>query len=194
MGVDEVYRPADDTWLLIASLQGIVDGGLVVEVGCGRGEVSKFLAESGCEVIAIDVSEAAARSAREACASHLGRVHLVVGDKVRVIRPSGRIRLVASNPPYLPSGDDPDPAIDGGPTGAEFSISLIDDAFPLIEQGARIVLVSSTLGNAEAVERYAGARGLRARILSSKKLFFEELRCYEIGPELGRGGEAGEGV
>ncbi|MCS7145274.1 MAG: methyltransferase [Nitrososphaerota archaeon] len=175
-----VYQPAEDTWLLIDCLSSLTGGGLVVEVGCGSGEVSRNLAERGVEVVAIDISQAATKATRQNCLNLLDHTHIVVGDKLKALRPSGKIRLIVSNPPYLPSEDTADVATEAGPTGAEFAISLIDDAEQLMEMGSRLVLIASTLGNAEAIVEYAEKRGLIVRCVASRRLFFEEIRCYEV--------------
>ncbi|MEM2279327.1 MAG: methyltransferase [Nitrososphaerota archaeon] len=183
MGVDDssqVYRPAEDTWLLIDCLSKATYRGLVVEVGSGSGVVSRFIAERGFEVLAIDISEAAARSTRLNCSQLLGRVHIIVGDRLKALRPSVKIGLIASNPPYLPKENTSDTATEGGESGAEFTIDLIDEAEEFMATGARLVLIASTLGDVEAVTRHAEAKGLDVMCLESRRLFFEEIRCYEL--------------
>lgn len=175
-----VYQPAEDTWLLIDCLSGIEMDGWVVEVGCGSGEVSRSIIERGVEVVAIDVSEAAARRTRQNCSRLAERLHVIVGDRLKAIRPSKKISLIASNPPYLPSEDLADDAIEAGPTGAEFAISLIDEAESFMSAGAKMALIASTLGNIEAITEYAESKGLKTKLLASRHLFFEEIRCYEI--------------
>ncbi len=175
-----VYRPAEDTWLLIDCLSDLVFWGVVVEVGSGSGEVSKHMAERGVEVVAIDISEAAARSTLKNCSHLLNRVHVIVGDRLKALRPSSKISLIASNPPYLPSENTSDITTEGGQTGAEFAISLIDESEEFLEVGAKLVLIASTLGNDEAIIKHAGEKGLNLRRVSSKRLFFEEIRCYTL--------------
>ncbi|GBC70962.1 Release factor glutamine methyltransferase [Candidatus Calditenuaceae archaeon HR02] len=175
-----VYQPAEDTWLLIDCISGLTFGGVVVEVGSGSGVVSRHIAERGVEVVAIEISEAAARSTLENCSHLPSLVHVIVGDKLSPLRPSSRISLIASNPPYLPSENTSDITTEGGQTGAEFAISLIDGSEEFLEAGAKLVLITSTLGNVEAITRHATAKGLSLRHIASKRLFFEEIRCYEL--------------
>ncbi len=165
---------------MVDCLSDLTFEGVVVEVGSGSGVVSKHIAERGFEVIAIDISEAAARSTLENCSRLLSRVHVIVGDKLKALRPSSKISLIASNPPYLPSENTSDITTEGGQTGAEFAISLIDEAGDFLAAGAKLVLIASTLGNDEAITKHAGEKGLNLRLVASKHLFFEEIRCYML--------------
>lgn len=175
-----VYQPAEDTWLLVDCLSELTFEGVVVEVGSGSGAVSSHIAERGVEVVAIDISEAAARSTLANCSHLLNRVHVIVGDKLSPLRPSSRISLIASNPPYLPSENTSDITTEGGQTGAEFAISLIDESEEFLDKGAKLVLIASTLGNDEAITRHAAEKGLNLRRIASKRLFFEEITCYTL--------------
>ncbi|MEM4298473.1 MAG: hypothetical protein QW815_08920, partial [Nitrososphaerota archaeon] len=107
-------------------------------------------------------------------------VHVIVGDKLKALRPSRKIGLIASNPPYLPSEDTSDITTEGGQTGVEFAISLIDESEELLRMGAKLVIIASTLGNAEAIAKHADERGLNISLIASRHLFFEEIRCYML--------------
>jgi release factor glutamine methyltransferase len=176
---DDVYMPAEDSWLLEDSLSGIEPRGLTVDAGCGGGYITIALLKRGCEVVALDVSEHAARVAASK-ASPSPQLHVVVCDRLAPFRATRRITLIACNPPYLPDDSPRDPAVDGGPTGSEFSLRLISQAAPFIERGASLVLLASTLGGSGLVLEACGKMGLQVEVLGTRKLFFEELYCYLI--------------
>ncbi|MEM4591052.1 MAG: methyltransferase [Nitrososphaerota archaeon] len=179
-GEHSVYQPAEDTWLLIDCVSQTQLSGLVVEVGSGSGEVSRFLAEKGAEVVAIDISYAAAEATRSRCGPFLSRVHVVLGDKLSALRPSERITLIVSNPPYLPSEGITDRAIYSAPTGAEFIKDLIEESTPFLEKKAKLLTIASTLSSPEAITEYAADKALQVTRKSSRRLFFEEITCYEL--------------
>jgi SAM-dependent methyltransferase len=70
-------------------LRALVDAGTLtpargaraIDLGCGSGDNSLFLAERGFEVLGVDFSAAAIRQAKEkAAAAHIDRAHFQVGD------------------------------------------------------------------------------------------------------------------
>lgn len=178
-----VYQPSEDSWLLIDCLSMAVATGLVVEVGCGSGVVTQLLAERGAEVIAVDISDAAVNETKSRCRLHLSCVHLLRGDALKALHPSKKVSLIVTNPPYLPSEEITDIAIFAGPTGAEFIKDLIDESRQFIEKGSKLVFIASTLSNIETIIEHAARSGLRIRKLSSRRLFFEEIGCYEVRKE-----------
>ncbi len=176
---DDVYMPAEDSWLLEDSLSRVGPQGLTVDAGCGGGYITLALLKRGCEVVALDVSEQAARvTASKAFPSP--QLHVVVCDRLAPLRATRRISLIACNPPYLPDDSPRDPAVDGGPTGSEFSLGLISQATPFIQRGASLVLLASTLGGSGLILEACGKMGLQVEVLGARKLFFEELYCYLI--------------
>ncbi len=186
---ERVYEASEDTWLLEDSLLKLDWSGLAVDVGCGGGYITLTLLKRGCEVVALDISEEAARATASRSAQSASRLHAIVCDKLAALRPTGRISVIACNPPYLPSEEPADRAVDGGPSGAEFSLELISQARPFLDRGARLVLITSTLSGEDAVLESCKKMGLRVEMLGSRRLFFEELRSYlvvgrDTGPEM----------
>ena len=185
---ESVYEASEDTWLLEVSLLKLDCSGLAIDVGCGGGDIALTLLKRGGEVVALDISEEAVRVTARRSAQNSWRLHVMVCDRLAAIRPTGRISVIACNPPYLPSEEPADRAVDGGPSGADFSLELISQARPFLDRGARLVLITSTLGGEDAILEACKKIGLRTEMLGSRRLFFEELRCYlvvgrDTGPE-----------
>lgn len=147
---------------------------LIADVGCGSGAIALSLAkESGCRVLAIDASpEAMAVAERNREALGLaGLVELRTGDLLAGV-PTASLRMVVSNPPYVPSGDipglDPDVrdhepavALDGGADGLDVYRRLFPEAARVLLPGGS-VLVEVGDGQAQAVTDLAAAAGLAA--------------------------------
>ncbi len=98
-GLDEVYEPAEDTLLLLAAaLEEVSLEDRVLEMGCGRGVISKKLVPLAKRVIATDINPRAVR------ALHRTGIDVVQADLFSGMRL--RFDLVRFNPPYLPTSVD----------------------------------------------------------------------------------------
>jgi release factor glutamine methyltransferase len=181
----DVLIPRPETELLVEAALACVSGvarPTLVDVGTGSGCIAVSLAaeRSDACVIGIDVSAAALAVARRN-AGHLGvatRVDWRQGDLLApAAEVSGRIDLVASNPPYVdgaqrdalaPEVRDHEPALALFPPGDAYSIyrrlapqafaALVPDGWLLLEVGA---------GMADEVARICAAGGFAVdRIVS----------------------------
>ena len=80
---------------------------------------------------------------------------------------------IICNPPYLPPTDDYDDpelalAVEGGPTGSEFTIKLLSRAKQFLKKGGNIYLIISSKMKDFNV-------GWRREILHQENFFFEKL-------------------
>lgn len=114
----------------------------VLDLCTGTGCIGLSLAKAWPEtkVTLSDISEDALELAR------LNTERLALSNRVRTVRSdlfeklTGTFALIVANPPYIPSAEiaslsrevqrDPRLALDGGPTGREFPVRLIDEALP----------------------------------------------------------------
>jgi release factor glutamine methyltransferase len=165
---------ADSETIVEAALEGFSDGGRVLDLGTGTGALLlAVLAERpGATGVGVDrAPEAAALAARNAAANGLsGRAAFLAGDWDGAI--GGRFDLVLSNPPYIPSVDipalmpevarhEPALALDGGADGLDAYRRIVAALPALLAPGGRAVLELG-IGQRAAVERLAGAAGLRS--------------------------------
>jgi release factor glutamine methyltransferase len=122
----------------------------VVEVGTGSGAVAISLAaETGCSLVATDLSWDALALAREN-ASALGqaaRVSFVQTDLLAGLR--GPLQVVLANLPYIPSGRvlppdvadyEPDVALYAGPSGTELLERLLRQALSRLPERFEVAL------------------------------------------------------
>jgi 2-polyprenyl-3-methyl-5-hydroxy-6-metoxy-1,4-benzoquinol methylase len=91
-------RPVSDPRLAVAALADVGPGGRVLDVGCGRGELTYHFAQRGCHVTAVDYAAEAIALARACFAADdpaLTRVRFVQGD-VNTVALDGPYDVVAA--------------------------------------------------------------------------------------------------
>ena len=144
-----------------------------LDLGTGSGAIACSLAaeRSDVDVIAIDVSLAAAVVARENARQLglAGRVRVVAGDLADSL---GRVRadLIVSNPPYLPSAlvgglepevrsHEPRVALDGGSDGLTFIRRIVGASREALRPSAALVLETAGGDQAAVVAEILRAAG-----------------------------------
>ncbi len=172
-----VYRSSDDSRLLLASV--VLDRGeRFLEVGTGTGMVALHAARLG-PVVATDANAVAVRLARaNAQRNHVAlavvRTNLTAGVR-------GPFDVVAFNPPYLegrPTGE-LERAWAGGEEGSEVAVRFLHDLPRVLASTGRAYLL---LSRANVPARRMAETEFRTRLLTSKRLFFEDLDVLELKP------------
>lgn len=147
-------------------------GDSVLDLCTGSGCIAVYLAkESGACVTACDLSEKALEVAERNARNNAADVKFVLSDLFGSIE--GKFRLIASNPPYIPSADidgldsevkdhEPRMALDGGRDGLDFYRRIAAEAPSYLEDGGYLLLETGD-GQAEAVA--AMLRGFRTKIV-----------------------------
>jgi release factor glutamine methyltransferase len=79
----------------------------------------------------------------------------------------------------LPSDGITDRTVDGGVEGLEIPIQIIKSAKYRLKPGGKMLYLTSSLANYTKLMRETELLGFDVRILSKKKLFFEELIIVE---------------
>lgn len=139
-----------------------IESPLVIDLCTGSGAVACSIAQEhpGARVWATDLSALAVETAR--CnAERLGlfdRVNVFEGDLFAPLEAGesrqellGKVDLVISNPPYIPSGDLPDLppevlgfephlALDGGPDGLDVARRIMEDARAWLRPGGLLAM------------------------------------------------------
>jgi release factor glutamine methyltransferase len=172
-----VYAPREDSLLMLEAISNLpLEEKRILDVGTGSGILALFCAMRGGKVTASDVEETAVKEAQRA-ANRLGvRLTLVVSDLFAKI--PGRFDLVLFNPPYLPSKESEDRAVDGGPGGTLLAEMFLDDLPPHLESDAQAFVLLSSLNDPDAVQRRHG--NFEFSIVAKRAFFFEELRVLRV--------------
>ena len=178
---EEVYPPAEDTYLLLeAALAEARMEDRALEIGCGRGILAQELSSRVQCLIATDINPHALHATR----SRAGDVELIQADLFKGI--GGRFDLVLFNPPYLPfkpeerSGGWIDWALDGGESGRETINRFLRELEDHLLPGGRALLLISSLTGLHEVMETACTQGFQAKVVLNERCFFEQLYVLRI--------------
>jgi release factor glutamine methyltransferase len=176
---EEVYEPAEDTYLLLkAALAEAKASDSVLEVGCGKGWISRHLAPKVRKVLATDINPYAVRIVREY------GIPVVRADLFKGI--NGKFDMIIFNPPYLPTSDEEKTAgwlnfaLDGGKSGRETINRFLEDLGPHLSLGGRAFLLLSSLTGIAEVEENAHSLGFEVCEVVAERFFFEELYVLKL--------------
>jgi len=167
---DKYYRPAEDTFFLADNIQN-EKGYAALDVGTGSGFLANVLSNNFELVVATDISLDALNKAHESvknciCCNSADALHC-------------SFDLVVCNLPYLPSDQVADPAVDGLEEGLGVTTDIIKSASDIVGKNGKLVYLTSSIANYKELIRRTESLGFSAKIVSKKKLFFEELILVE---------------
>jgi methylase of polypeptide subunit release factors len=167
------YLPAEDTFMLRDAL-GPFSGDSCLEIGFGSGAVlasvsERFRLTVGTDTIGLEDARLASGP----------RVQLALADRATCFR-DGVFDLVFFNPPYLPSGQIEDEAVDGGPTGIEVPVSFLEESLRVLRGEGAIVALLSDEGDLESFLTHCSILGLTVESVVEKRLFYETLFVFTI--------------
>ena len=187
-----VYPPREDTELLCMAISRLArHGGKAVEIGCGSGIVSIFLASLGWEVTSIDVNPYAVSATRGNLESHGFPSDRVIesgiGDGFEI--PEGT-ELLIWNIPYLDSEDDGSGLISpievaalsdipNGGWGGEL-LELISESPSSISREILVLLVLRTDPDSSSRISDWESRGWSCRSLNSTRMGREKIEVFGI--------------
>lgn len=167
---DDAYPPSEDTFFVADYIER-EKGNSALDIGSGSGYLTQILSKNFAFVVGTDINIAALKD------QTYKTENLVCCSGSDAIR--AEFDLVVCNLPYLATDQILDVATDGGKEGFEVPKKILDSAHGSIKKGGRMILVTSSLSNYVRLIRHAESLGLKARIISRKKLFFEELILIE---------------
>lgn len=176
---EEVYPPAEDTFLLIDNLL-IKDDMEVLEIGGGCGLVS---IHASLNVKSVDVTDINPYAIK--CIEH--NIKLNNRDNIHIIRSNlfdninKQYDLILFNTPYLPVDDEEhvddeySKAWDGGRDGREVIDKFLEEAVNYLKKDGLIQLVQSSFSNNQKTLDYFNNNGYTAEITDSIHMFFEDI-------------------
>jgi release factor glutamine methyltransferase len=182
----EVYRPSDDTWLLLEVFEsGHVSGDLCVDLGCGSGILGIYALLSGrCRrVVFVDLHEDAVKTTSyNVVLNGVDVLSIVIQSDACYPLPIRRSSadIVLANPPYLPSQEGfQDITTNGGVEGYEKVLCFIRASTDVLKPRGRLYLVYSSLSKPEIIRSQLECLGYRVNRERSKSFFFESLIALE---------------
>ena len=170
LNTNEEYPPSEDTFFIAKYLEK-EKGNSALDVGSGSGYLTKLLTENFSFVIGTDINFLALKNQTYKtnniiCCSGADALNYLFD-------------LVVCNLPYLATEEILDIATDGGLEGFEVPKKIIDSVYDKIKPLGKFIFVTSSLSNFQKLIEYAEKLGLKSKIISRKKLFFEELILIE---------------
>jgi len=178
----EVYKPAEDTLLLLRHAERLVEGD-VLEMGTGSGYISIELSRMPRvrRIVGVDIDPKAVEVAQN------NALEAGVSDSVRFLESDlfqnlgdSRFNWVLFNPPYLPSeGVIDELSWAGGEKGGELLMRFLSEAPPHLSPGGRILAIVSSQTNFDFEK--AGHQ-YKIEVLEEVSLFFETLSCVLFVP------------
>lgn len=172
-----IYAPSDDSFLLEEQVKKLSKNKKVLDVGTGSGIQALAAKDSGAkEVLAVDIDEESIKAAKK---KNLQVVRSNLFQKVK-----GRFDLIIFNPPYLPLDEKEDSesakATTGGKKGDEIILKFLKEAPKHLQRKGNILLLISSLTPKNKIIKSIKKNKLSFKVLSEKKLFFENLEVWEI--------------
>lgn len=171
-----VPRPETEQ-LAEAALAALPEGGAALDLGTGSGALAVTLAlgRPGARVTAVDLSSEALEVARANAAALGAAVEFLEGDLFAPLPAGAAFDVVASNPPYVPTGElaglqrevrrEPRLALDGGPDGLVVLRRIVEAAPGRLRPGGVLLLEmhETHLEALPALCRAAGFAAVEAR-------------------------------
>ncbi|MCD6357389.1 MAG: methyltransferase [Thermoproteales archaeon] len=173
-----LYEPGEDTMLLARGVELIAPlGGASCEIGCGSGLITLTLSTHGERVVATDLNYRAVATTW-AKARRRGvdwKVDVVCCDRLEALREGELFKLIAFNPPYLPSEGE-DIRWSGGAEGIEVPLSFLESALKRLAADGIVLFLLSSLSNWRKALQRARSLGLVVSILRAEGVgLYEDL-------------------
>ncbi len=167
--MNRVYLASEDSLLLRRVLLKF-SGQTCLEIGSGNGGNLSELVKRFGFVVGTDIVRPE---------MPMEGSELVLADRASCFRDS-TFDLVAFNPPYLPSEEVEDPAVDGGRDGVDAAVAFLEEAVRVVKATGTIVILLSSYNPRERIELICREHGLTMRLEESEGLFYESLAVYSI--------------
>lgn len=172
-----IYSPREDSHLIAKEVSKYSREKKVLDMGTGSGILAKTAQKSGAKsVLASDINPEAVQEAKN---QGIPSIPSNLFSKIK-----GEFDLITFNPPYLPKDSrepkDAELTNSGGKRGDELIIKFLKQAPKHLTHEGIILLLVSSLTPKNKITLLLKKLNLNYSILSSQKLFFEELQVWEV--------------
>jgi len=164
-----VYPPAEDTFLLLDYLSKLnVNGIRVLEVGCGCGVISIFLAKKGALVTAVDINDKAIKNTKYN--AQINGVKIDVYKSNLLANVKGKYDLIIFNTPYMEVREDPQYS-----GGTDLILKFLTQSIKSLNSHGRVVFTAYDKNDIGLIITQGLILGLNIKIVMRRRLFFEEI-------------------
>jgi len=172
-----IYPPSEDSYLLAEQVKKYAKNKSVIDMGSGSGIQAETAIKSGAKsVLATDINDESISILKS---KGINAIKSNLFSKVK-----GSFDLIVFNPPYLPRDkrEDKESAIatTGGKRGDEIIIRFLKQAKSHLNKKGIVLIVISSLTPKNKIAELLKKQGMRRKIISSKKFFFETLEVWKI--------------
>ena len=185
---DNVYIPAEDSYLLADNLQ-IKEDQSVLEIGTGSGIVAMYASRLTDKITVTDINFDACELARKNFEeNNIGNIEILFGNLFEPVK-NRKFDVILFNTPYLPTEDGEvledtiNYAFDGGLNGRKVIDLFLNEVGNHLNDGGIVQMIQSSLsGNEETLEKLDNL-GFIAEIAASEHFFFEDItliNAYKI--------------
>jgi len=170
----EIYQPSDDSYFLSALLKSQIKNKNIkcLDIGSGSGIQAKTLIDLGIapeNITLEDINPEAVKFLKE----KFPQSKIIHSDLFKNIK--DKYDLIIFNPPYLPENKfDKEKDTTGGEKGSETINEFLKQAKKHLNKDSKIFLLTSSFTKGINFLDY------KKKLLGKKKLFFEELRVWEL--------------
>lgn len=186
--LDNVYPPAEDSWQTAEVLGWVLEnyvGGSgtlrIIDVGSGTGILTLTAIEKAVSkginawVISIDYDVNASINTRLNLVNNglYSYADVLSTRTLDAIKNNARLKVIVSNPPYLPGDWFEDWRIFGGPQGNEVIKQIVD--YTCGNRVDIVVLTQSSLSNWEETVELMGMCDYKLVIVKTSHYFFEDI-------------------
>jgi len=160
------YPPSEDTFFLADNIEK-EKGISALDIGTGSGFLADLLSKNFSFVVATDLSfsvlvNQSYKIENTVCCNAVDALNY-------------KFDLIVCNMPYLATEIITDIATDGGIDGLEVPTKIIKSAKSCLKSDGKFLFITSSLSNYKKLIEFVKHEGMNAKIISKKKLFFEEL-------------------
>ena len=185
----EVYEPAEDTFLLLESIN-IKPNDEVLEIGTGSGIIALSCAMKGANVICSDINPYAIEITKQNYNEnkHLlkGSFEIRQGNLFSVIKSDEKFDIIIFNPPYLPTKKDEkiggnewlDIAVNGGKTGLKNTNNFLKQLPNYLKNNAKAYFIYSSLSDKSLMITFL--KNFESKIVKSMSFTDETLHVYML--------------